>query len=134
MDGKSLNFWAFIFWLRCTYKPVKHLRWSFCENKKAPSQVLDRVLNTPLHEMLASSRWQMFFKLGILKNFCKIHKRTCYSFFVKKLKRDWKETPTQVFSCAEKVLRTSFLPNPFGLLLLHVNKTTYPTNILSNIK
>ena len=53
-------------------------------------------------DIIRSSRSQMLFKIGILKNFAIFTgKHLCWSFFLIKLQafRPEKETPTQVFSC-----------------------------------
>ena len=69
--------------------------------KKTSIIDIDRVLNTPLR----SSRLQIFFKSGVLKNFANFTgKHLCLNLFLIKLQASrlqlyQKETPTQVLSC-----------------------------------
>ena len=60
--------------------------------------------------MYRTSRLQLFFKIGVLKNFAIFtRKHLCWSLYLKKAFNFIKETPTQVFSCENcKIFKNSF--------------------------
>ena len=80
-----------------------------------------------LPENLGSSRWQMFLKIGVLKNFANFTgKHLCWSLFLI-------ETPTQVFSCKIcEIFKNFFLQNTSGCFWKHINedRTTPYSNVL----
>ena len=65
------------------------------------------------------NRWQMFFKIGVLKNFGTFTaKQLCWSLFFNKV-AGLLETPTQVFSCKYcEIFKNSFSIEHLGWLFL----------------
>ena len=94
----------------------------------APSQSFEFIsVKNSLHSMMnRGSRWQMFFKISVLKNFAIFAgKHLCWSLFLEKL-QTWrsatllKKTPIQMFSCEYcGIFKNTFFIEHFRWLLLN---------------
>ena len=72
-----------------------------------------------------SSCWQMFFKIGVLKNFAIFSGKNCdwVSCRRSSLQLYWKATPAQVFSCEYcKIFKNNFLIKSLSLVAASTRK------------